>query len=284
MAGAPWLVEPGRGEADAGAARIAFQAAGGRTRLARLEQRAPLRALFPRVPAGELIEAVLVNTGGGVVGGDRLAVEVEAGADAQVRVTSQAAEKIYRSAGPTCALETRLIAGPEAWLEWLPQETILFDGARLRRSLRVEAADGARLLAADMVVFGRRARSESFRDGLFYDRWEVRVGSRLVWADALRLANRPGAVLSGPFSFAGAGAFATVIYIAPDAEDRVDLARDLAAWPDVRSGATCIGPVLVVRWLARDPAALRAALRRFSVGFRHAVAGLPERIPAIWRA
>ena len=249
-----------------------------------LEQRAPLRVLLPHVPAGELIEAVLVNTGGGVVGGDRLAVEVEAGPAAQVRVTTQAAEKIYRSAGPTCALGVHLIAGPEAWLEWLPQETILFDGARLRRRLRVEAADGARLLAADMVVFGRRARGESFREGLFYDRWEVRVGSRLVWADALRLANQPGTVLDGPFSFARAGAFATAVYIAPDAGDRVDLARRLAAGPDVRSGATCLGSVLVARWLAEDPAALRTVLRRFCSGFRHAVAGLPERIPAIWRA
>ena len=284
MAGALRLLEPAFAATEAGVARLGFQVAGGETRLARLEQRAPLRVLFPRAPAGELIEAVLVNTGGGVVGGDRLAVEVEAGADAQVRVTSQAAEKIYRSAGPTCALEARLVAGPGAWLEWLPQETILFDGARLRRSLRVEAADRSRLLAADMLVFGRRARGESFGDGRLDDRWEVRVGRRLVWADALRLANHPGAVLGGPFNFAGAGAFATAIYVAPDADERVDLARSLAAWPNVRSGATCLGPVVVTRWLAQDAAALRAGLRRFCAGFRHAVAGLPERIPAIWRA
>ena len=135
MAAAERRAEVGREPAGAGLAPIGFEAACGRARLARLEQRAPLRVLFPRVAADELVEAVLLNTGGGIVGGDRLAVEVKAGPGAQVRVTTQAAEKIYRSAGPSCALDVRLAAGRDAWLEWLPRETILFDGCRIRRQL-----------------------------------------------------------------------------------------------------------------------------------------------------
>jgi urease accessory protein UreH len=114
------------------------------------------------------------------------------------------------------------------------------------------------------------------------DCWEVRIGRRLARADALRLAPEPGALLDATFGFAGAGSFATCIFVAPDAVDRVRLARDLATWSDVRSGATCIGPVLVVRWLAADPAAVRQALQQFCARFRHAVAGWPERVPATW--
>jgi urease accessory protein len=142
-----------------GVARIGFRSAGGATRLALLEQRTPLRVFFPRVPAGDVVEAVLINTGGGVVGGDRLEVALEAGPDTRVRATTQAAEKIYRSAGRSCALEVSLAAGRGAWLEWLPQETILFDGCRIVRQLVLDLAPGGRALAGEMMVFGRAAHA-----------------------------------------------------------------------------------------------------------------------------
>ena len=135
-----------------------------------------------------------------------------------------------------------------------------------------------------MLVFGRRARGERFQRGFLYDRWEVCIGRRLAWVDTLRLAPEPGPLLDARFGFAGAGAAATAIYIAPDAAGRLDLARALIDRGRVRSGATCVGPVLVLRWLADDPAAVRAAVLQFCARFRHAVAGLPERVPPIWRA
>ncbi len=268
--------------ASEGVARLVFGQRG-TTHLARLFQKSPLRVLVPRPAPGEPPCAVLLNTSGGIVGGDalRIAVRLERGAAAVV--TTQAAEKAYRSAGAEATVEVDLDLADETWLEWLPQETILFDGARLRRTLRVDLGLRARLVAADMLVFGRRARAEQFRTGLLSDRWEVRVGRRLVWADALRLAPEPGALLEAPLGFAGAAAFATCIYVAADAEDRIGLARALARDKGVRGGVTCIGPVLVVRWLAADPAPLRQLLQRFLARFRHAVGGLPERVPAIWQ-
>jgi urease accessory protein len=134
-----------------------MRSADGATRLALLEQRTPSRALFPRVPAGEALEAVLVNTGGGVVGGDRLEIEVVAGAGTRLRVTSQAAEKVYRSAGPASTLEVHLVAGQAAWLEWLPQETILFDRCSFRRQILLDLGSAARVLAGEIVVLGRAA-------------------------------------------------------------------------------------------------------------------------------
>jgi urease accessory protein len=166
-----------------GAARLVF-AHQGRTRLARLFQKAPLRVLMPRPELGDLPCAVLLNTSGGIVGGDALQVAVRMEAGAAAVVTSQAAEKAYRSAGADATLDVDLELGDGTWLEWLPQETILFNGARLRRRLRVAAAAPARLVATDMLVFGRRARGERFQRGFFYDRREVRVGHHLAWADA----------------------------------------------------------------------------------------------------
>ncbi len=255
----------------------------GTTGLARLFQKAPLRVLLPRSGPGEPQCAVLLNTSGGIVGGDALRVEARLETGAAAVITSPAADKAYRSAGAEATVDVALDLADDTWLEWLPQETILFDGARLRRRLRVDVAAQARLVAADMLVFGRRARGERFQSGILHDRWEVRIGHRLAWADALRLAPEPGALLDAPFGFGGAGAVATCIYVGPDADSRVELARDLAGSPDVQSGATCIGPVLVVRWFAADPASVRGALQQFCARFRHAVAGWPERVPAIWR-
>jgi urease accessory protein len=265
-----------------GAARFVFIRRG-TTRLARLFQKAPLRVLMPRPAPGEPPCAVLLNTSGGIVGGDALRVEVRLEAGAAAVITSQAAEKAYRSAGADATLDVTLDLADGAWLEWLPQETILFDGARLRRRLRIDAAAQARLVATDMLVFGRRARGERFQSGFLYDRWEVRIGRRLAWVEALHLTPDPGALLDARFGFAGAGAAATAIYVAPDAADRLALARALIDRPKVRRGATCVGPVLVVRWLGDDPAAVRAAVQQFCARFRHAVAGLPDRVPAIWR-
>jgi urease accessory protein len=151
---------------------------------------------------------VLLNTSGGIVSGDGLEVSVEMTAGSVASVTSQAAEKAYRSAGPDAGFDVRLDRAESAWLEWLPQETILFDGARLRRHLRADLTADARLLAADMLVFGRIARGERFRSGLLHDRWEVRVGGRLAWADALPLAPHPGSLIEAPFGAGGAGALA----------------------------------------------------------------------------
>jgi urease accessory protein len=190
------------------------------TDVARLFQRGSLRLLRPNVPAGEPACAVLLNTSGGIVGGDALEIEARLAPGAAAVVTSQAAEKVYRSVGALSTMDVRLALDEHAWLEWLPQETILFDGARLRRRLALDLAASASLLAADMLVFGRRARGERFEHGLLHDRWEVRIGGRLVWA-----ADGPRALLAAPFGSAGAGAAATAIYVAPDAPDRLELAR-----------------------------------------------------------
>jgi urease accessory protein len=265
-----------------GLARLGFEAADGRTRLAQLEPRTPLRVLFPRVPAGEALEAVLINTGGGVVGGDRLEVAVTAGPGAGVRVTSQAAEKVYRTAGPASPLKVRLEVAESAFLEWLPQETILFDRCNFARQIVLDLAPAARAILGEITVFGRTAHGESLRRGAMHDRWSVRRGERLLWADALRLDGDLASSLDDPFGLAGARAVATLIYAGHDAQGWLEPARALIAAEGVTSGVTCLPGVLIGRWLGPDARTLRTAYARFAARLRVLVAGLPERLPTVW--
>ncbi|MGH6619307.1 MAG: urease accessory protein UreD [Alphaproteobacteria bacterium] len=266
-----------------GMARIGYAAADGVSRLAILEQQSPLRVLFPRPAAGDPPVAALVTTSGGLVGGDRLDVAVTVGRGARLLAVAQAAEKVYRSLGSDCAVEIALDVADGAWLEWLPQETILFEGARLRRNTALDVAGNGRALAGEMLVFGRVARGETMTYGLVRDGWTVRRDGRLAWADALHMDE--GDIpycLNATAGFAGARAYATAIYVGPDAAVHRGLAREAAASHGVRSSATLCGPVLIARWLGREPADVRRAFGEYWMRLRAAAGGLAPRLPRLW--
>jgi urease accessory protein len=177
---------------------------------------------------------------------------------------------------------SRLDVGAGGWLEWLPQETILFAECRLDRRLRLDVAGGGRAMAGEILVFGRRARGERTRSGLVRDAIEVRRDGRLAWADALHLEGDYGAVLDSPAGFAGAAAAATFVYAGPDGGGRLRTARGLLEADGVRTGATVVNGVLVARWLAGEPRRLRAAFGHFWAGFRAAAGSLPALLPRLW--
>lgn len=263
-----------------------FAARDGRTYLADLRQTAPCRIAFPRPSAGDPLTAVLVTTSGGLAGGDRLRVDIAAGDGASVLVAGQAAEKVYRSLGPDTRVRTTIAAGAGTWVEWMPQETILFDRARLRRRIELEVAAGARVLAAETVVLGRTASGERFSSGLLHDEWRVKRAGRLVWADALHLSDPVAEPLAQAAGFAGATAMATLMFAAEDAPARLEQARailDRHGAERVRHGATVVGGLLLVRLLAREAHNLRGVLAAVIAAFRAASAGLPAEAPAMWR-
>lgn len=252
-------------------------------RVVDLDQRAPLRVLIPHAADDPIALAVLVNTAGGLVGGDVLFTQIDVDADAAVVVTGQAAEKVYRSAGSDTVVENRLAVASGGWLEWLPQSTILFDGARLRRRLAADIDVRAKLLLGEVLVFGRVARGERLRMGLLRDDWEIRRGGRLVWADRLHLEGNIEHRLDDPIGFRGAAAYGTLIYVAEHAADQLETVRGLAEMDDeIVAGVTCIGPLIVARWLGREPDRVRRALGRTWAGLRRAAAGLPATLPRIW--
>jgi urease accessory protein len=266
-----------------GAAEVAFARRRGTTVLAQLYQRTPCRVLFPRPEADDLPHAVLLTTSGGLTGGDAIKLSVTVGAAAKAVATAQAAEKIYRSLGPNAEVAITLAVEDEAWLEWLPQETILFDGARLDRRLDIAVAPRGRLLAAEMLTFGRAARGERLRRGMLKDRWRVSVGDRLAWADALRLDGDIAASLDRPFAFAGAEALATALYVGPDAAELLSDARALIARTVSRAGVSLVAGMLVARFLDARAALVRGDLGRYVAGLRHRAAGLPEHAPRLWQ-
>lgn len=256
-----------------GAVRVSFKTVAGRTVLARLFQEGAAKIRLPRVP-GEGAEAVLINTAGGLTGGDALDFEVEAGASATVTATTQACEKVYRSAGGVARVDVRLKAGAGARLDWLPQETILFDRSALARGLAVDLADDAVFLAVEPVLYGRQAMGEQVTRGLFRDRWRIHRAGRLIFADDVRLEGPIADLLARPALGGGNRALASLIYCAPDAERLVDKVR--GALGD-RGAASVFDGKLVARLAAPDGMALRGALI--------ATLGLlrgPSSLPKVW--
>jgi len=264
-----------------GRAELRFFRRRGRTVLGPLYQRAPLRVLFPREPNGFAETAVLVTTSGGIAGGDRFALSVDCADGAEATVTQQAAEKVYRSTGAAAAVAAEIAVGAGARLEWLPQETILFDGARLQRRADIRLAEDASLLACDMLTFGRGARGERFAAGHFLDRWQVRRGGRLAWVDALALDGNPAARLDARFGLGGAAAMGTVLYGAPRAAELLEAARNALADAACRAGAGLVNGLLLARLLG-GAAEVRQALARCLGTLRQLAFGLPAALPRVW--
>jgi urease accessory protein len=270
-----------------GAAEIGFARRGGETRLTHLYQRDPLRVLFPVPAAGDPSLAVLLTTSGGLVAGDRLGIGVHLATGAAAHVTASAAEKVYRSLGPTTTIRQSLSVGAGAALEFLPLETILFEGARLYRETAVELGPGAAFLGGDILVFGRRARGERFTRGFLREVWQVRREGRLVWGDALHLEDDVAGIIDDPACLDGAAASATMILAPAGREARgfLDSAREIqsvGATGELRAGVTAIAGLVIARWLAADAAALRRAYADLACHLRQVAMGLPPLLPRLW--
>jgi urease accessory protein len=241
--------------------RVAFTvaAAPGRSRRGRVHESGSLRVRFPNGNSKTALEAVIVNTGGGMTGGDRFDVDINVGAGARLSVTTAAAEKIYRSLGPDTDICVKLEVGAGGALAWLPQETIMFDQARLQRSIDIELARDANLLLAEAAVFGRSAMGETVVQGHFLDRWRLRVGGALVFAETLRLDGDIAQRLAQRAIAGGGVAVASVIkYPGNDAD-----AAAVRAMQDYfvgEVGVSAWNGLVVARLVATDGAALRRDL------------------------
>ncbi len=259
--------------ANRASGRIALEAAamGGRTRRSRVHEAGSLRVRFPNA-TGEALEAVIVNTGGGMTGGDRFSIDMAVGEGARLVAGTAAAEKIYRSTGPDAEMAVRLDVGAGGRLAWLPQETILFDGARLKRRIDIDLADGASLVMAEAVVFGRAAMGETVAEGLFNDRWRLRRDGRLIFADAALLDGAIAAKLAEPAVTAGGIALATVL-VAPGGETELAAVRDLDFAGEV--GISSWNGIAVARLVARDGLTLRHDLIAV-------LSALGQAVPRLW--
>jgi urease accessory protein len=258
-----------------GGVRVRFDAAGGRTRAANVHQSGGFRLPLPDTFARHL-EAALVNTGGGIAGGDHVETRIEAAGGSDVVFTTQAAERIYRSQGEACVLEVAIRLDAGARLDWLPQQTILYAGARLTRRIEVDVAGDSRLLLAEMLTFGRAASQESVAPVAISDQWRVRRDGRLVFAEALRVQGGMAEALAPAAMAGGARASAVALLVAPDAEDFVARARGALDGAACEAGVSAWNGLLAARLLALRPADAIRALGRLA----EALAGRP--MPRVW--
>jgi urease accessory protein len=254
-----------------GSISFAVKQIAGKTRRAQVYEAGSLRVRCPGAPADEL-EAIIINTAGGVAGGDRLRLDIAAGQSTRVVVTTAAAEKVYRTLGPDATIDVKLDVAAGASLDWLPQETILFDRARLRRSIEVDLAPDAQLFLAEAIVFGRSGMGEEVEQGGLFDRWRVRRGGKLIYAESVRL---DGAIAErlAQTAVAKSGIAVATVLIAPGNDAMIEAVRALEFSGEV--GASAWNGIAAVRLCAADGAALRRDLVHVMTAVRGA-------LPRIW--
>ncbi|WP_434054622.1 MAG: urease accessory protein UreD [Roseibium sp.] len=261
-----------------GTARIRFANVGGRTRLADLYQKGSAKIRLPKV-YDATATAVLINTAGGLTGGDRLSYDIAIDEGAHAIVTSQTAERTYRSNTGSAKVTASLRVGAGAALEWLPQETILFDSSGLTRVLSADLEADARLMMLETIVVGRTAMGETVRSVSFRDRWRIRRNNKLLFADDIRCDGNPADFLSGPATARGGHVVSTFVDCAVDAEERLPHARScLEGMPAVSThgAASAWNGLLTVRFVSNDSRDLRNALISFLTGYRAAD------LPRVW--
>lgn len=252
------MTQPAAPPRAVGAVVVSARRRGPRTVLDRLRQSGSAKALLPRVWSPGLT-AVLLNTAGGVTGGDRFSFDLAAGDAADLTLTTQAAERLYRAVPSSVGtITTEIRAGAGATVRWLPQETIAFDGAALDRRLTIDMAADARVLAVEPLILGRAAMGETVRTLTLRDRWAMRRDGKLIYADTLRLDGDIAAVTAIGGTLGGHLAYASAVLAAPDAECHLEPVRALL--PET-GGASLIRPgLLALRLVAPTGQSLRTHL------------------------
>jgi urease accessory protein len=257
-----------------GAVAFDVRAIDGVTRRGRLHESGSLRVRFPS-PEGEGLSAVFVNTAGGVAGGDRFDIEIAAGEGARLTLTTAAAEKVYRATDQAAELNIALKVADDGHLSWLPQETILFDRARMSRRIDIDLAERASLLLCEIAVFGRAAMGERMAQGAFVDRWRVRRGGKLIFAETVRLEGDIGKKLRQRAIGKGGVAIGTAL-IVPGGEALVERVREIAPSFGGEAAISAWNGFAMARFCAQDAARLRADMM--------AVLGRasPSPLPRLW--
>ncbi len=254
--------------------RATLGVAGGRTSALRVREAGALRLRFPKV-AGDC-EGIILNTAGGIAGGDNQTLAFTVGEGATASLTTQSAEKVYGSDGELATIVTTLDLGSHANLAWLPQEAILFDRARLKRQLDVTMAATATLTIKEGVVFGRTARGERMTSGLFHDRWRIRRDGRLILAEDVRLDGNIAGQLEHRAIGNGACAIATIVHVSPRAHDQLEAVREVMRSASCDAGGSAWNGMLVIRLAGPEPHIVRAASARILALL------LPAVSPRIW--
>ena len=269
-------------ERAVGAGRVVFSGSESGTKIAEIYQKFPIALAFPWIGDGRSKEAVIINCSGGIAGGDRLQMEAVAESYASIAITTQAAEKVYRALDQPARIVTRLRVHEKAKLAWLPQETIIFDRARIKRHTEVDLYSGAEMIALEWLVLGRTESGEEIRNGYILDSWRVRLDDRLVWADGFLVSDEVFAHLHREALLSKWKAVGTLIYFGPSPDTRLEALREIATSLDCKCAATLVGAIIVVRVAAIASADLKRGLRRLLDRLSHQLGPGPFGVPKMW--
>jgi urease accessory protein len=265
-----------------GCGRIVLSGSENGTRIEDVFERFPIRVMFPRNGHSVTEEAVLVNTAGGIAGGDRLECSVLALPGTSIAVTSQAAEKVYRALNEPAHVTTRLKVRESTRLAWLPQETIIFNWARLHRTTEIELVSGSELLALESLVLGRAAHGEIVIGGTITDRWRVKRDSRLIWADNFRVSDETFPHLNRKALLSDCNAIATLVYFGPHLDKRLEFLQEIIPSLGCNCAVTLVSGLIVVRFAVKESSDLKLALRSFLQQFGPELGSRPFRVPKMW--
>ena len=244
-------------------------------KLEELYQSGCAKLMLPKT-YGEMTEAVMLNTAGGITGGDRLIVKIQVENSAVV-ATTQTAERLYRSITEPAKIEIRLRADKAATLHWLPQETIIFDGAELDRTICLDMSADSKCLLAETIVMGREAMGEDICACHFTDNWRLSREGQLFHAESLRMTDGVAEIMAVPAGGNEARFLSTILYAGFDAEQMADLLTSVVETCSSECAVSCWNDRLVIRLMSPHPHFARADVKQLLC----ALSGQP--LPRVWQ-
>jgi urease accessory protein len=259
---------------------LGFSVLQGKTRLARRAHVGPLQVQRPFYPdASGACHVYVLHPPGGIVGGDSLVVEASTDSGAEALITTPAATKFYRSAGPTAHQSVRLRIARDSTLEWLPQETIVFGGARAESAVRADVEPGGRFVGWDVTCLGRPVSNDGFETGFYAPRFEVYEGGVPVFVERTRI-EADSAVRRARFGLAGAPVFGTLVALGA-AEGLAERLRSVLP-EDGGFAVTAKSRVVVCRYLGSRVQDAKEGFTRAWQELRAALGSAPSASPRIW--
>ena len=265
---------------------LGFVRQGERTVLRENRHRGPLRVQKALYPEGDAVcQAILLHPPSGIAGGDHLAISAEVGGGAHAQLTTPGAGKWYRSGGAEASQTIGFTVGEGAMLEWLPQETIVFDGARARMETRVALAADSRYLGWDILCFGRAAAGERFQKGRFDLFFRVDRSNRPIWLERGGFDGND-AMLSSPAGWAGATVCGTLLCAFPELPQQaaalLEACRKVVPTDGANHGVSALPGMLVARYLGDSSEAARLWFAELWAILRPVCCGRPAVTPRIW--
>ena len=245
-------------------------------RISRMFQSGSAKLMLPKTYS-DMMEAVILNTSGGMTDGDILNIDVQA-EDCALVMTTQTAERVYRSVGSRPAkIQINLSVVDTADLHWLPQETIVFNDSKFERTLTINLSSCSSCLVAETIVLGRQAMGEDVNDCHLIDNWRVFRDGNLFHAESLRLSEEGSKIITAPAGGNGARLLSTILYIGDNLEPIADRVSDVIKQIPSDCAVSCWNNRLIIRLMSAHSVSARKDIEKLIFAIRK------QPMPRVWQ-